>query len=176
MAWGGLHATARASGAHLWFESRMFEILGAWVPGTEEPEAKLMLDRHSLHHAWRAGQWEDRLPVGADWDHDALGVAPSAPAETALDVLAGLSGTIARLAGAYRAAIPRLASAYAGQLATASPVSDGSVIRTLEIVSRDLHGDWQEGEFLLQALMGDRAAVDTARAAAAEVEAAFTGP
>jgi hypothetical protein len=161
---GGLEERARQSGAHCWFEGRMFEILGSWVATTVEPQVKLMVDRHSLHHAWRAAQWEARLSV------DTLVAAPAVGMERALDALAGMQGTVRRLAGAYRVALPRLAAGYAADAAGASRISDGSVIRTLQTVAADLHADWREGEFALQALLGDRAAVDAASGAVVELE------
>jgi hypothetical protein len=171
---GGLEDRTRASGAHCWFERRMFEILGSWVPTTHEPEAKLMLDRHSLHHSWRATQWGDRLPVVSGVDREALVAAPGAGTEKALDALSGMRGTVDRLAGAYRVAIPRLAGVYAADLAAASGVCDGSVIRTLGIVSADLEADWREGEFFLQRLLTDRAEVQSASRAVAELEMMLT--
>jgi hypothetical protein len=152
----------------------MFEILGSWVPTIAEPEAKLMLDRHSLHHSWRATQWHDRLPVVTGVDREALLAAPDVATEKALDALSGMQGTTGRLAGAYRVAIPRLAGVYSADLATASRVSDGSVIRTLEIVSADLQNDWREGEFVLQRLLIDRVAVESASRAVAELETMLT--
>jgi hypothetical protein len=149
----------------------MFEILGAWVATTAEPAVKLMVDRHSLHHSWRAAQWEARLPVASGVNIDALIAAPAVATEKALDALAGMQGTVRRLAGAYRVALPRLAASYAADVAGASPISDGSVIRTLQIVAADLHADWREGEFALHALLADRAAVDAASGAVVELEA-----
>jgi hypothetical protein len=166
----GLEARARVSGAHCWFEGRMFEILGAWVATTDEREAKLMFDRHSLHHSWRAAQWQERLPVVAGLDVDIMVAAPAAATEKALAALAEMRGSVRRLAGAYRVAIPRLAAAYAADLATASTVSDGSAIRTLHIVGADLQADWREGEFALQRLIVDRAAADAASAVVAGLE------
>jgi hypothetical protein len=165
-----LDESARRAGAHHWAETRLFEVLGGWVGSTPEVGAKLMLDRHSHHHAWRAGQWWDRLPVLADVDRRALSAAPQGPAAAALDRLAGLEGTAARLAGAYRVALPRLWVAYERHLGAAGPVSDGSTRRTLAIVAADIAADWHEGEVALQGLLTDRDSVAAASRAVAAIE------
>jgi hypothetical protein len=118
------------AGGHFWAESRLFETLGAWVASTDEPAAKLLFDRHSQHHAWRAQQWWDRLPVLADVDRDRL-IQPPTPAVAAgAAALAGLEGATARLAGVYRVALPRLFAGYQRHRQRADPASDGSAIRT----------------------------------------------
>ena len=93
-------------------EGRLFEILGGWVASTDDVDAKLLLDRHSQHHAWRADQWWDRLPVLADVDRPALVAAPSPGIGAVAEALAALAGDVPRLAGAYRVALPRLVAAY----------------------------------------------------------------
>lgn len=153
----------------------MFEILGGWVASTPEPPVKLMLDRHSQNHAWRAAQWWDRLPVLADVDRDALVAAPGASVAAALETLQALEGTVARLAGAYRVAVPRLFAAYTAHRAAAGPVSDGATLRTLGIVGPDLSSDWGEGEVAVQGLLGDEAAVGDAAGAVRAVEVLLAG-
>lgn len=153
----------------------MFEIAGGWVASTPEPAVKLMLDRHSQNHAWRAAQWWDRLPVLAGVDRDALVAAPGASVEAALGALQALDGTVARLAGAYRVALPRLFAAYTSHRAAASPVSDGATLRTLGIVGPDLASDWGEGEVALQGLLLDEAAVGDAAGAVRGLEALLAG-
>jgi hypothetical protein len=165
-----LEESARLAGGHRWVESRLFEILGGWVATTPDVHVKLLFDRHSQHHAWRAGQWWDRLPVLADVERDAYVVAPYEGVAAAAAVLAGLEGTVARLAGAYRVALPRLAGAYQGHRLAASGMSDGAAIRTLDLLLPDVAGDWREGEVLLQARLADAAAVDVAAATVARLE------
>jgi hypothetical protein len=165
-----LEESARLAGGHRWVESRLFEILGGWVATTADVHVKLLFDRHSQHHAWRAGQWWDRLPVLADVARDAYVVAPSEGVATAAAVLAGLEGTVARLAGAYRVALPRLAGTYQGHRLAANGMSDGAAIRTLDLLLPDVASDWREGEVLLQRLLADAAAVDVAAATVARLE------
>jgi hypothetical protein len=168
-----LESAARLVAGHCWVESRMFEIVGSWVTSTSEVSVKLMLDRHSRHHAWRAGQWWDRLPELADVDRDALVAAAGGRWTTALREVEAMETTVARLAAAYRAAVPRLCVAYARHRASASPVRDGSALWTLGMVGADAAADWAEGEVALQALLLDRAAVDQASQAARDVELLF---
>ena len=171
-----LDEASRLAGGHRWTESRLFEITGGWVASTAEVEAKLLFDRHSQHQAWRAAQWWDRLPVLAEVDRDALAVPPAPSAEPAAAVLAGLDSTVARLAGAYRVAHPRLFAAYHRHRLKADPTSDGSAIRTLDLLVPDVAADWREGELLLQRLLTDDNAVQTAAATVAQLERILVAP
>ncbi len=166
-----LEQGARRAGAYRWAEARLFEILGGWVTSTPEQEAKLLLDRHSQHHAWRARQWWDRLPLLAGVDRDALVDAPSPDAAAAADALAGTEGTVARLAALYRVALPRLVAAYTVHRQQATPLSDGATLRTLDLVGRDAEGDWREGEVLLQGLIVDVSSAQVAASSAGRLEA-----
>ena len=166
-----LDEAARLAGGYRWAELRLFEVLGQWVGSTPEPEVKVMFDRHSQHHAWRAAQWWDRLPVLAGVDREELTRPIHAGWEAAYSALPGLDGPIARLAGAYRFALPRLAAAYADYQAHADPAGDGSGLRTVALVGRDLEADWREGEWLLQSLVS----TDQAVAVAAETVARMEG-
>jgi hypothetical protein len=171
-----LEEAARLAGGHRWVEGRLFEILGGWVATTADIDVKLLFDRHSQHHAWRADQWWDRLPQLADVERDAYVLAPSTGAAEAAAALAGLEGTVPRLAGAYRVALPRLAGAYQGHRSAANPASDGAAIRTLDLLLPDVTSDWREGEVLLQGLIVDRAAVEAATATAARIESLLVTP
>jgi len=168
-----LSAAARRVGGHCWLELQLFEIAGRWVPDTAEAPAKLLLDRHSAHGAWRAGQWEERLPVLAVIDRRALIGPPDAGWERGVSELAGLEGTVARLAGCYRVMLPRLAQRYREHLDATSAVADAPTRRTLHIVAADLAGDCAEGSDMLQGLLSDRASIDAAAAAVVELESAF---
>jgi hypothetical protein len=168
-----LESATRLVAGHCWVESRMFEIVGSWVTSTDEVSVKLMLDRHSRHHAWRAGQWWDRLPELADVDRDAVVEAAANRWATPLSEVEAMDTTVARLAAAYRSALPRLCLEYARHRASASPVRDGSTLWTLGIVGADAAADWAEGEGALQGLLTDRAAVDRASQAARDVELLF---
>jgi hypothetical protein len=164
-----LATSARLAGAHRWAEARLFEILGGWVPSTADAEVKLLFDRHSQHHAWRAAQWLDRLPVLADMDREALS-APAAGAAAAFERLASFDTPVARMAGAYRVTLPRLWAAYERHRAQASTVADSATLRTLAVVSDDLASDWHEGEAALQNLICEASAARQAAEATLAVE------
>ena len=148
----------------------MFEILGGWVASTDEPALKLLLDRHAQHHAWRASQWWDRLPVLSDVERDGLVAPPGPGVAGAIDEIAGCAGDVSRLAASYRFALPRMFAAYQHHRASASPVSDASSIRTLGLVGADLASDWGEGEVALQGLIRSGASADEAGATVARLE------
>ncbi|MGH9076615.1 MAG: hypothetical protein ACRDY0_04055 [Acidimicrobiales bacterium] len=146
------------AGGHCWSEQRLFQLLGAWVPQAPEADVKVVLDRHSAHCAWRAAQWRGRLPVMAGASPDELVVAPDRPWEELLATLGGDGGTdegtVGRLAGAYRVALPRLAGAYRRHRAATTEVADGATRRSLDMALTDLVADWVEGEVLLQHHLG----------------------
>jgi hypothetical protein len=150
----------------------MFEALGNWVATTPEAEAKLLFDRHAQHHAWRARQWWDRLPVIADVSREAL-CTPTPRAAIAAEQLRKLEGTTARLAGTYRFAVPRLAGAYRRHRLLVAPMSDGSTLRCLDLVEADLARDWLEGELALQLLLDGPTDAQTAAKAVANLEASY---
>lgn len=154
----------------------MFEILGGWVGSTDDPAVKLMLDRHAQHHAWRAQQWWDRLPVLADVERDNLVAAPGGPVARAMDAIGDCSTAVTRLAGAYRFALPRMFAAYQRHRSAASPVSDASALRTLGLVGPDLASDWGEGEVALQALIGSEASAEEAAATVGRLERLLAAP
>lgn len=170
-----LEDSARRAGAHQWAESRLFEVLGRWVGGTTHTEVRLMLDRHSAQSAWRASQWWDRLPVLADVDRPSLCRPPSPASAGAMDQLEKLEGTVARLAGVYRVAVPRLWGAYDRHRSDADGIADGASVRTLRIVADDLARDWHEGEARLQDLLTGRAEVREAAETVAALEQLLAG-
>lgn len=170
-----LEESARRAGANRWLEARLFEVIGAWVAATPETAARLLLDRHSRHHAWRAAQWWERLPVLADVDREALCTAPSGGWAAAIEAMASVAGTAERLASLYRVVVPRLHSRYHAQGREASEVADGASLRTLRIVGADLASDWHAGEAVLEDLLADAGLVGAAMAAAAGVETVLLG-
>ena len=134
-------------------ERRLFEILGGWVPTVAEPEAKLLLRVHSFQHAWHAQLWAGLLPVGED-----EGSAPLRPAlAAALDVMAAPSGTGERLAGAYRALLPRLIGTYAGMGEELREATEGPVRRVLTLVRADDDEACRAGEAVLSGLVDEPA-------------------
>jgi hypothetical protein len=165
-----LEDSARLAGGHCWVERRLFEITGGWVSSTPETEVKLMLDRHSQHHAWRALQWWDRLPVLDDVERDALVAAPGPAVAAVLTTLTEVRTTIPRLAGLYRVALARIHVSYRNHRALAGPVADGSTMRTLDIVGPDVLGDWTEGEAVLQSLLVSRPGVEDAASIVSHLE------
>jgi hypothetical protein len=171
-----LEEAARWAGGHRWVESRLFEILGGWVSSTDDVDAKLLFDRHSQHHAWRADQWWDRLPVAADVDRPGLVVPPSTQVAEVAGAVAALQGIIPRLAGAYRLALPRLVAAYAEHRLKTSPASDEAAIRTLDIVLPDAVADWRDGEVLLQQRLADETQVQLAADTVARLERLLVAP
>jgi hypothetical protein len=171
-----LDVAARTAARHCWVEARMYEVIGAWVPTTVETDIKLMLDRHSRHHAWRAREWWERLPVVADVERDLLvQSAEESPWAAPIQRAAGMTSTVSRLAAAYRVLLPRLCCGLALHRAQAGEVSDGSALRTLQIVLPDVAADWAEGESALEGLLAGPDTVGEAAEAARATEILFVG-
>jgi hypothetical protein len=169
-----VHESAALAGGHCWLERRLFERLGAWSPAVSAPAAKLLLDRHAQHAAWRAQQWWDRFPILAQIDRDQLVAAPT-PWGTVLaeDPPGDAPGDATILAVVYRVLLPRLSARYDRHLDLTSPVADGPVIRSLGQVGADVRADWAAGERVLQDLLTDRAEVGETAAAVAAAEMHF---
>ena len=152
-----------------WLETRLFEVVGAWVAAEPDPAAKAMLSAHSLRHAWHAQVWHDRMPRVAHLDVDVL-TAPAGPGVAAVvDALAATTGadqTVERLAGLTRLVLPRLVAAYRARLEAAHPLADGPTVRWLGVVLADEVAATAEAERLLRAHLDDGGAALVERAAA----------
>lgn len=154
-----MHEAAAVAGGHCWVERQIFEILGSWVSAVPEVDVKVVIDRHSAHAAWRAQQWEDRLPVLAGLSRPTLVVPPDAGWRRLVDAAGDTDGTVARLAAVYRVLLPRLLGAYRAHHVITSEWADGPSRRTLTIAVPDVTADWAEGETLLQRHLGDANAI-----------------
>lgn len=183
-----LFAAGRLIGAHRWWELSSFELLGHWAGRVTDPAAKGLLDRHSGHAAWRAAQWADRLPVLAGVDQSELVQGPTAEAKDAvakmrtlgydLDDEAGSDAAeldVLLVAAAYRVLLPRRAAAYQAHQASASSVSEPSVVRTLAHVIADVGSDWAEGEARVQAMVTDRHLAGVAAGCVAGLDSVLAG-
>lgn len=146
-----LESLGQLCGANAWAEEALFGLLGAWAAEGSPAMAAAMADRHSMHHAWRAQQWRERLPVLADLDPNSL-VADGHGLGPAIETLVGQS-SLAQLVGVYRGLLPRLVALYRSQERLLVEPSDSSAIRTLQLVYPDLVRDWMEGESCLQELI-----------------------
>ncbi len=113
-------------------ERRLFEVLGAWAPEAEEPEAKLLFRVHSFQHA-RHAEWLGGVEV------DGL----DAVAAQVEDAARGPADTPARLTSVYGSVLPALVAAYAGAIGDA-----------LEAVVAEDEAAMQEAERLLAKLKG----------------------
>lgn len=171
----GLLAVAEVVGCYHWTERRSFELLGDWTVGITEPAAKAMIDRHAQHHAWRAAQWWDRLPVLAGANRAELASHPPRTVVAAFEVLGTMTETVSRLAGAYRVLLPRLAGAYRTHLSRANPLSEGPVIRTLGMALTDVEADWHEGDVALRGYLDEPRIAYSAAYTVARLEAVLAG-
>jgi hypothetical protein len=156
-----LEVEAVLHGAYRWVERRLYELTGAWAGANDvAPEVRVHLFEMSARHAWHAELWEERLPVLAGVDPDAL----TQPLGSALGRLVDALGTVgtdeagggrqlARLAALYRVVLPRLVVTYRAHLGRLAGVPPGPAARALVLVLRDEEEQQWEGESILQRLL-----------------------
>ena len=153
---GTLAELAAWLGHARYLERRCFELQGGWVADTPEPAVKATLAEQCYHHAWHAEVWEARFPAGYGHDLDVATVPASDGLADALAALADAPGTLERLLGFHRVLQPRKIAAYDHLRADANPVSDGPVLRWLDLVVADEVADWRRGEAAVQQLLLER--------------------
>lgn len=135
----------------VWFERRLFEVMGAWVPSTPTPAVKLALARQSRRHGAHAGAIEALLPETRDHDPATL-VAPPDPATAALvDEVERRGGASERLRGIVDELLPVRLEACEAFLGAASPVRDGPAIRALIFVLAEERAELTDLEALRDA-------------------------
>jgi hypothetical protein len=147
--------SARLLGHLRWLEERLFEVLGGWVRTTADPDTKLLLARHSAHHAWHAELLAKCLPDTRDHDPAALTAPAGAEWATLVDELRALDTDPARVVAVYEVVQPALIRSYEGFLAGASPVRDAAGIRWVGIVLTDERADLVEASGALTAVAGE---------------------
>ncbi len=136
--------SARRVGNYKWTEMRLFEALGGWVATVPELDVKLVLGRHTYHHAWHAELWHKRLPELREMNPERLTVPANDAFVTFMDAVREPEAaelTIEKLVGVYRVLIPRLIGVYTYHLNGTSRITDAPTIRSLNFASaRRLRG------------------------------------
>ncbi len=159
-----LRESARRLGACRWVELRLYEAMGGWVPTVPELDVRLALGSAAHAHAWHASQW---AADPAPWD---------AGVEALLDAVAGATGTLERVVGAYRVVVPRLVAAYTAHRNHTSEASDPPLARSLALVLADELAAWHQGEMLVQSLIVDGDGAGRAAAHQGRLEALIAAP
>ncbi len=148
--------SARRVGNYKWTEMRLFEVLGGWVATVPELDVKMVLGRHTYHHAWHAELWHKRLPELREMNQERLNVPPNDAYVAFMDAVRepeGADETIEKLVGVYRVLIPRKIAVYTYHLNGTSTITDAPTIRSLKFALQDEFEDWRDGEMLLQSLI-----------------------
>ena len=165
--------TARRVGNYKWAEMRLFEVLGGWVATVPELDVKLVLGRHTYHHAWHSELWHKRLPELREMNQERLTLPPNPEFEKFMDAVREPEApelTIEKLTGVYRVLIPRFIAVYTYHLNGTSSITDAPTIRSLKFALQDEFEDWRDGEMLIQSLIDTDAEVDRAAAHQAKLE------
>jgi len=148
--------SARRVGNYKWAEMRLFEVLGGWVATIPELDVKMVLGRHTYHHAWHAELWHKRLPELREMNPDRLTQPPNDEFVTFMNAIREPEApelTIEKLVGVYRVLIPRFIAVYTYHLNGTSTITDAPTIRSLKFALQDEFDDWRDGEMLLQSLI-----------------------
>ncbi len=153
-----LEESARVAGHARWLETRLFEVIGSWVPIEPDAAAKVLWSTHSLRHATGAEVWRDRQPRVAHLDRDVLTV-PAGPGVAAfIAALAELAHpadpadpatTASRLVAVARVVEPRRLAAYRHRCERAHPLADGPTLRWAKFLLTDAETCRTEAEGLL---------------------------
>ena len=166
--------SARRVGNYKWTEMRLFEVLGGWVATVPELDVKLVLGRHTYHHAWHAELWDKRLPELREMNTQRMTVPPNDEFVTFMNAVRepeAADQTIEKLVGVYRVLIPRKIAAYTYHLNATSRITDAPTIRSLKFALQDEFEDWRDGEMLLQSLIDSPEKVERASRRQRELEA-----
>jgi hypothetical protein len=165
--------TARRVGNYKWAEIALFEALGGWVATVPELDVKLVLGRHTYHHAWHAELWHKRLPELREMNPDRLTQSANPEFEKFIDAVREPEAaelTIEKLVGVYRVLIPRFIGVYTYHLNGTSTITDAPTIRSLKFMLQDEFDDWRDGEMLLQSLIDTPEKVERAARRQQELE------
>jgi hypothetical protein len=164
---------ARRVGHYKWTEMRLFEVLGGWVATVPELDVKMVLGRHTYHHAWHAELWHKRLPELREMNQERLNVPPNDAYVAFMDAVRepeAAEQTIEKLVGVYRVLIPRKIGVYTYHLNGTSTITDAPTIRSLKFALQDEFEDWRDGEMLLQSLIDTPEKVERAARRQADLE------
>jgi hypothetical protein len=165
--------TARRVGNYKWAEMRLFEVLGGWVATIPELDVKMVLGRHTYHHAWHSELWHKRLPELREMNQDRLTLPPNPEFEKFMDAVREPEApelTIEKLTGVYRVLIPRFIGVYTYHLNGTSTITDAPTIRSLKFALQDEFEDWRDGEMLLQSLIDAPEKVERSARRVAQLE------
>jgi hypothetical protein len=150
--------SARRVGNYKWAEMRLFEALGGWVATVPELDVKLVLGRHTYHHAWHAELWHKRLPELREMNPDRLTVPPNDAFVAFMDAI-------------REPEAPELTiEVYTYHLNGTSRITDAPTIRSLKFALQDEFDDWRDGEMLIQTLVDSPEKVERAARRQAELE------
>jgi hypothetical protein len=165
--------TARRVGNYKWAEMRLFEVLGGWVATVPELDVKMVLGRHTYHHAWHSELWHKRLPELREMNPDRLTLPANDAFVTFMDAVREPEApehTIEKLVGVYRVLIPRFIAAYTFHKNGTSRITDSPTIRSLDFALQDEFEDWRDGEMLIQSLLDTPEKVERASKRQLELE------
>jgi hypothetical protein len=147
---GGLSERAVAFGQHASVAASLFEIEGKWSTDEVDPAVAVHFARQSRYHGWHSELWSELLPDSLLLRDVAVVEAPDSLWSQQLDVVAGATDTVARLALLYRSVVPRVIDATRCLVDELNPISDAAAIRSAAFVASDLEAEQSAGSLLLE--------------------------
>jgi hypothetical protein len=156
IAWRTIDELAGLVGVYCWVEQRIFEMTGVWATGAEATgedvaELRVWSAATSRRHGTLAGRWAEHLPVRAGIEPSALVEAPAEPQglAEALEELSATKELALGVSALSETVLPWVAGVYGSHLASATPVSEASVMEVLVEARREGSAEIQGGRALL---------------------------
>jgi hypothetical protein len=144
-----LVTTATRAGQHCWTETRLFELLGAWMHDASDPEVVVHLGQRCQRHGRHAQAWRARIAAVPDVDDALIAAVNDADAQAWEALGRPGAATSARLGALYRYVLPRVVADYQADLARLDPLVDGPTCALLEAVIDDEQSAIIQGQALL---------------------------
>lgn len=134
----------------VWVERRLGEILGSWVRSTADASLVVAFSRIASHHDWHASLLQEVLATSPELNATDRIVAPTEGWRRAIEQMASLDDTEARLAAIAQVADPWLRREIGALRDLANPLSDRDHDRMLQFVCLDHEADSAELVALLK--------------------------
>ncbi|MGK2957137.1 MAG: hypothetical protein ACSLFB_01765 [Acidimicrobiales bacterium] len=116
-------------------ELEFFRTLGDWASSTNGPDLdpgqRVTFGIHARYHAWHSELWQAQLPTAGQ---AFAGLSTEPFEDRFLEVIRTEKPILQRIEALYGELIPRLTGLYEAHLQGTAPMTDGPIIRVLNLV------------------------------------------
>ncbi len=154
--WRTIDELAALVGGYCWLENRIFEVVGAWATGRgaadeQDAELRVWAAATSRRHGALVGAWAERLPVRSGVEAAALVMPPAGPegVAEAFEELGSTNALGVGVSALVETVLPWVGGVYGSHLASATPVSEASVMEVLVEARRRGSAESRSGRALL---------------------------